>query len=581
MSETAPRFSVPAKPRGDGTFIASVERADGTWRSVQVPKAIGVSHRAAAHWVAEHVEALAAGASPRELGKRPAGSRGRTFAELGPEILAARAKDSETKRLARATREQFVSNWDRCIEPFFGKMAPHEVETRHVLEFRDDLAGRLEPRTVRNVFMTLGLVFKVVLGRGLDPKLGRHPVRHAMESGLLTLPRPEDGPIVYLTPHEAAKLLACADVHEHRRVRYVLAFLSGMRDGEIAALTWADVDLAKRVVHVTKALPLMRKKGERPEVSKTKTFASQRLLPLHPLAADFLERFKAKAWAERVGWTPRPTDYVFPDEQGRAARPDSAGMLRTDLRGARLPDKKHDAWIDFHATRRSFATWLEDLGVYPETVDRLLGHVAKSVRAKHYAAVQIAPLREAVERLTLPGFGGRSSEPPSETGSSGPNGGNAPRGTSRKRAEKTRRSAPEPDEAQSSAISTHDFLNRRSCVQVAPGAPEKNRQKGDPDPRVEEGDPRMEPRKSETEADEAPTSAPPSTSSTASSPPAPNPRAALASTLAASVTELAGTGDLDGARLAHEALGRLLGLAAPSPAPGVVDLGEERAKRRT
>jgi len=58
-----------------------------------------------------------------------------------------------------------------------------------------------------------------------------------------------------------------------------------------------------------------------------------------------------------------------------------------------------------------------------------------------------------------------------------------------------------------------------------------------------------------------------------------SPRASLAAELAAHVAKLLAAGDLEGARIAHEAMGRLL--AAPQPGDGahVVDLAEERRRR--
>jgi len=59
---------------------------------------------------------------------------------------------------------------------------------------------------------------------------------------------------------------------------------------------------------------------------------------------------------------------------------------------------------------------------------------------------------------------------------------------------------------------------------------------------------------------------------------APNARAALGADLAGHVARLLAAGDVEGARIAHEAMGRLLAAAAPSSGT-VVDLAAERARR--
>jgi hypothetical protein len=57
----------------------------------------------------------------------------------------------------------------------------------------------------------------------------------------------------------------------------------------------------------------------------------------------------------------------------------------------------------------------------------------------------------------------------------------------------------------------------------------------------------------------------------------PNPRAVLLAALLKSAGDLAAAGDVEGARVAHEAAGKLLGPAVEGAA--VVDLASERERR--
>jgi hypothetical protein len=56
-----------------------------------------------------------------------------------------------------------------------------------------------------------------------------------------------------------------------------------------------------------------------------------------------------------------------------------------------------------------------------------------------------------------------------------------------------------------------------------------------------------------------------------------SPRAAVLATLAGELARLSAAGDLEGARVLNETIGRLIGAAAPGTP--VVDLGAERARR--
>lgn len=229
-------FSLPARPRPDGSYIASVKTPEGKWRDVRIPKSVAAApnYKGAERWILQHLPELAAGASPRELvaAPTPTPAARATFSALGPAILEARDKDVIARKRSEATRYEFGNHWKKHVEPFFGGMAPHEVEPKHLNAFIEHLAKGHAARTVRNIFKDVGIAFKIVLGRGLDPKLTRHPVRQAFEAGLLALPSIEDAPIAYIPRADASKLLKCAAAPLMRRARYALALLSGMREGD-------------------------------------------------------------------------------------------------------------------------------------------------------------------------------------------------------------------------------------------------------------------------------------------------------------------------------------------------------------
>jgi integrase len=314
----------------------------------------------------------------------------RTIAELAPEVIGHR----KTAGGSPATLAEFSGAVDGRIVPMLGDLAPHELTSAELAKFVDDLkADECSPLRIRNVMKVLGRFIKIVRVRELDPLLRANPVREAFELGL-ELPSPErtEEP-VHLSLPEARKLLR-GKAPPERRARYALAFLTGLRDGEIAGLRWEDV--AGGLVRVRFAVATVGNGKPGP----LKTPAAKRDVPMHPALAGYLKAWRA-AWTKAIGQAPKGTDPVFasprrgPESSLRHYRPKSAEHIQTDLAavGIKRPE------VDFHATRRSFSTWLEAAGVHPETVDRLLGHVPKSVRARHYSAPDLGVLREAVERI--------------------------------------------------------------------------------------------------------------------------------------------------------------------------------------
>lgn len=199
-------------------------------------------------------------------------------------------------------------------------------------------------------------------------------------------------------------LVMCPDIDEAWRVRYLFACTSGLRDGEIAGLTWADLDLDATipVFHVTKAARLRGKDKKKREIGPTKNEGSvKENIPLHPDAAKAFKSWKASGWAKYVGWRPRPTDPVFPDRKGKTWRPRSSDRIRTDLERAGQPQDVAGKPLDFHSTRRFFATALARAGVEPEIRKLLMRHSTGDVTEDCYTDREIEQLHEAVSHIKL------------------------------------------------------------------------------------------------------------------------------------------------------------------------------------
>lgn len=333
----------------------------------------------------------------------------KTIAEIAPDVIRARSADDVSPASlhefnsivigadAAAVKRGRKKGGGRIVK-LLGHLAPSELTSEVLATFLGTLRGEgLSPETIRNTFKVLGVFVRICRVLRLDPELRGNPIRDAREIGLRLPTKRREAPI-HLTLAQAGALLSCADVPETRRVRYAVALLSGLRDGEIAGLTWADVDLSEGLVSVSKAL------AHRGGVRPTKTVAGERKVPIHHVLAGSLRLWRSKALARLEG----PEDArekalavlpLFMGKGGRAHRPASAKMLRTDLARAGVTDAAEG--LTFHALRRSFATWLDAAGVSHEVIERLMGHEPRSVLGRHYAAGNLDVLREAIGRIKL------------------------------------------------------------------------------------------------------------------------------------------------------------------------------------
>ncbi len=160
---------------------------------------------------------------------------------------------------------------------------------------------------------------------------------------------------------------------EHLRDFARFGYLSGWRKGEIASLTWADVDREGRVIRL------------RPEASKTD---EGRTLTLEGELWEIVER----RWSARQVPTPegaRLIPWVF----HRAGRPirDIRGAWASACQAAGLEGKL------FHDLRRTAVRNMVRAGVPQSVAMKISGHKTRSIFDR-YDITDEADIREAVRR---------------------------------------------------------------------------------------------------------------------------------------------------------------------------------------
>ena len=177
-----------------------------------------------------------------------------------------------------------------------------------------------------------------------------------------------------LTPDQAYAVLL--NLQEPERTLTLLASGTGLRISECLGLQWQDVSFADAMIHV-------RRTWTCGQVGLPKSKASKGPVPLHPLLAEFMLRWKQK--------TPysQPGDWVFPSFRLKGKQPRVANMLVEDhLRPAAVKAGVLSSHRDvggllvdddprrfgFHNLRHSLASFLIRIRTDPKTVQTLLRH---------------------------------------------------------------------------------------------------------------------------------------------------------------------------------------------------------------
>ena len=253
-----------------------------------------------------------------------------------------------------------LAAYESCLRvhlvPYFRTRPLHRITREHVeafvaLKIKDGLA----PKSVLNYLGILHSILSFAERRGLVA---------GNVCKLVDKPRAgtADGRIRFLTTDELDQLLATAESAEGTiastdRVLYLTAALTGLRQGELLALRWRDVDWEARRIRV-------RESVVRGEFTTPKSRAGLRSVPLASRIAGQLAAHRdGSAFAE-------PDDLVFahpvlgrPLERSRLFKRFKAVAV-----AAGFPE------LRFHDLRHTFGTRMAGAGVPLRTLQEWMGH---------------------------------------------------------------------------------------------------------------------------------------------------------------------------------------------------------------
>jgi integrase len=250
-------------------------------------------------------------------------------------------------------------------------------------------AGLLEEGLQASTIHFIHTIFKAALADAVEwGKIARNPC------GKVKLPRKEKRDIMPLTQEQAQTLLQVARGHWLEGV-ITLALATGMREGELLALHWQDIDFERGVLQVRRTHSYIPEKGH--YESEPKTASSKRSLVLAPFALDALKAQRTAQKAARMQAGPtkwQEKGLVFCNAQGDylwVATLHRAFKRLLQLAG--LPD------IRFHDLRHTAAVALIMKGVHAKVIQEILGHSSIKITMDIYGHVFPSMQRDAMASM--------------------------------------------------------------------------------------------------------------------------------------------------------------------------------------
>ena len=264
-------------------------------------------------------------------------------------------------KMAHSTYVRYRGIVDKHLKPALRHRKLKDVTRAEVRKLYAVKGETLSPRSVDYIHVTL----QTALSRAVRDDLIPRNVAEGERPRSSRQRRSDD--VKALSPAQVRALLHAARGTRNEAL-YIVALQTGLRQGELLGLRWADLDAGK--VAVRRSLKVT---DHGLDFGPPKNKASRRSVPLNRTAAGALRAHKARQNEERMAArTWRDTDLVFPNRVGKPA--DHNNLYYREYKPLLQKVGLGDEGFTFHSLRHTFATELFNQRKRPKIIQSLLGH---------------------------------------------------------------------------------------------------------------------------------------------------------------------------------------------------------------
>lgn len=285
--------------------------------------------------------------------------------------LYERYREYITPRIRESTAQTRFYMLDKHVLPFFRDRIISDIDPADISQWQTEMLKKgLSDTYLHSVNTYLKAVFAYAVEYlGLDKNpckklIGKNKARN----------------VSFWTPEEYARFSeACKDNIEYYTMFEIL-YYTGMRVGELLALTLNDIDFTHNKISITKAF--YRLKG-RDTINRPKTEESNRVIDIPEFLSEEIREYVSHLYK------PDPSVRLF-NKQVQYLR--NALQIRAKRAGVKQ--------IRVHDLRHSHASLLINLGANPVLVAERLGHESADITLKTYSHLFPSSQAEIVGKIT-------------------------------------------------------------------------------------------------------------------------------------------------------------------------------------
>ena len=236
---------------------------------------------------------------------------------------------------------------DLKILPYFGKKKMNEIKASDIRLWQNELMKQGYAATyLKTVNNQLAALFNYAM-KYYD--LQNNPCRRAGSIG-----KSKADEMKFWTKQEFKQFLEGVSDKRQSYISFQMLYWTGMRIGELMALTYNDIDLEKRTVSINKSY---QRFNERDVITPPKTPKSNRIVNIPKFLTEELKEYISRLYGLM------PDDRMFQFTKAFLEHEMIRGVKNTGVKKIRLHDLRH-----------SHASLLIEMGFTPLAIAERLGH---------------------------------------------------------------------------------------------------------------------------------------------------------------------------------------------------------------
>ena len=273
----------------------------------------------------------------------------------------------------KSTYYKYKNDIKRYIIPYFGSKTLKEVEQEDLNLWIDEFIQDNPIKSLQSIIVILKSILR----------FAERKYDYRFKLDLITVPKRDTKEIEVISKKDREKLerYCKKDLNNFRNVGIIVCLYTGVRIGEICALTWNDIDLKNEIIYINKTIQriYVDKKNTYISIDAPKSKKSNRKIPISKKLLEILKEIKREHSYTGKEYFIEPRNYQY--------------AFHKVLKECGIERCK------FHNLRHTFATNCIEHGMDIKSLSVTLGHSNVDITLNKYVHSSLDNIKKQLDKL--------------------------------------------------------------------------------------------------------------------------------------------------------------------------------------